>query len=138
MKKSAGKKLMWFCDLWSSRRNRVWNYASTTLKIKIQFLHQTHTHYLFYIWLGIYFNAILSNHPNLFSHCVQTSILYLCGSFAALHIESFFDNLEGIGCGERWKRVSGWKEHMYTYDRFTLMHGKNPSQYCKVISLQLK
>ena len=35
------------------------------------------------------FNAILSNHPTLaFSHRVQKSILYICVSFAVLHIES--------------------------------------------------
>ena len=28
--------------------------------------------------------------------------------------------------------------HVYTYGQFILMHGKKPSQYCKVITLQFK
>ena len=33
------------------------------------------------------FHAFLSNHPTLdFSHRVQKSIIYICGSFVALHI----------------------------------------------------
>ena len=40
------------------------------------------------IFGNVYVSAILSNHPPLFSHCVQKSILYVCISFAALYIES--------------------------------------------------
>ena len=45
-------------------------------------------------WLGVematyMFNAILSDHPTLaFSHRVQKSVLYICVSFAILHIGS--------------------------------------------------
>ena len=39
--------------------------------------------------LNTRFNAILSNHPCLtFSHIVQKSVLYICVSFAALHMGS--------------------------------------------------
>ena len=34
----------------------------------------------------ICFNAILSNHPTLSSHWVRKSVLYVCVSFAALHV----------------------------------------------------
>ena len=38
---------------------------------------------------NIRFNAILSNHPTLaFSHRVQKSVLYICVSFAVLHVGS--------------------------------------------------
>ena len=51
------------------------------------FMHQTCTGYLFYIWYYTCFNGILSNHPILaFSHIVQKSVLYICVSFAVLHI----------------------------------------------------
>ena len=37
----------------------------------------------------IHFNAIFSNHLTLsFPHCVQKSVLYVCVSFAAMHIGS--------------------------------------------------
>ena len=50
---------------------------------------QTPTGYLFYRWYCVRFNAILSNHPTLsFLHCIQESVLNVCVSFAALHIES--------------------------------------------------
>ena len=40
-----------------------------------------------YIWYCTCFYAIFSNHPTLaFSHWVQKSVLYICFSFAALHI----------------------------------------------------
>ena len=40
-------------------------------------------------WTDTCFNAILSNHPTLaFSHRVQKSVLYICVSFAVLHIGS--------------------------------------------------
>ena len=51
--------------------------------------HTTPTGYLLHIWQYICFNAILSNHPTLsFLHCIQESVLNVCVSFAALHIES--------------------------------------------------
>jgi len=51
------------------------------------FMHWTWTGYLLHIWQYKCFNAILSNHPTLgFSHNVQNSILYICVSFAVLHI----------------------------------------------------
>ena len=40
--------------------------------------------------------------------------------------------------GGRWEGGTKWKGHVYTYDRFMLMHGKKKSQYCKVIILQFK
>ena len=47
------------------------------------------THMLFYTYTSIHINAMLSNHPTLaFSHRVQETVLYICVSFAALHIES--------------------------------------------------
>ena len=50
-------------------------------------LHQTWTGDLFLIWYYTCFNAILPNHPTLsFSHRVQKSVLYVCVSFALLHI----------------------------------------------------
>ena len=53
------------------------------------FMHQTLTGHLFHIWHYTCFNVVLSNHPTLtFSHRVQQSVLYICGSFAVLHIES--------------------------------------------------
>ena len=49
-------------------------------------MHQTWTGYLFHIWYYTCFNAILPNHPTLaLSHRVQTSVLYICVSFAVLH-----------------------------------------------------
>ena len=44
---------------------------------------------------------------------------------------------------EGWGGEGGWVQdwgggHMYTSGRFTLMYGKKPSRYCKVIILQLK
>ena len=40
-----------------------------------------------YIWCCTCFYAIFSNHPTLaFSHWVQKSVLYICVSFAALHV----------------------------------------------------
>ena len=52
-------------------------------------MHWTWTSDPFHIWKYICFNAILSNHPTLaFSHRVQKSVLYLCVSFAILHIGS--------------------------------------------------
>ena len=42
-----------------------------------------------FTWKYTCFNAILSNHPTLaFSHRVQQSVLYICVSFAVLHIGS--------------------------------------------------
>ena len=53
------------------------------------FMRWTCTGHLFYIWQYTYFNAILSNHSTLaFSHIVQKSVLYICVSFAVLHIGS--------------------------------------------------
>ena len=53
------------------------------------FMHQTWTGDLFHIWQYTCFSAILSNHPTLsFSHRVQKSVLYICISFAVLHIGS--------------------------------------------------
>ena len=55
-------------------------------------IHQTHSGNLFNIWYCTYFNAILSNHSTLtFSHWVQKSVLYVCVSFAVLHIGSPYD-----------------------------------------------
>ena len=53
------------------------------------FMHQTCPGHLFYIWKYTCFSAILSNHATLaFSHRVQKSVLYICVSFAVLHIGS--------------------------------------------------
>ena len=53
------------------------------------FMHWTWPGDLFHIWYYTRFNAILSNHPTLaFSHRVQKSVLYICVSFAILHIGS--------------------------------------------------
>ena len=44
------------------------------------------------------------------------------------------DNLEAReGSGRGLQGEAG----MYTYGRFTLLHDKKPSQYCKVVILQL-
>ena len=44
---------------------------------------------IYFTYGNIHFNAILSNHPILaFSHRVQKSVLYVCVSFAVLHIRS--------------------------------------------------
>ena len=52
-------------------------------------MHRTWTGNLFHIWQYTCLNAILSNHPTLaFSHRVQQSVLYICVSFAVLHIGS--------------------------------------------------
>ena len=52
------------------------------------FIHQTANGYLHYIWSCICFNASPSSHPTLSSHWVQKSILYVCVSFATVHIGS--------------------------------------------------
>ena len=50
-------------------------------------MHWTFTDHLFYIWSYTCFSAILSNHPTFsFSHRVQKSVLYICVSFAVLHV----------------------------------------------------
>ena len=44
---------------------------------------------------------------------------------------------KGVGKGWRWERSSGWGTHVHLW----LIHvnlWQKPSQYCKVISLQLK
>ena len=52
-------------------------------------MHQTSTGDIFHIWQYTCFNSIFSNHPTLaFSHRVQKSVLYICVSFAVLHIGS--------------------------------------------------
>ena len=52
-------------------------------------IHGTWTADLFHIWWYTCFNAILSNHPTLtFSHKIQQSVLYICVSFAVLHMGS--------------------------------------------------
>ena len=44
---------------------------------------------IYFTYGNIHFNAILSYHPTLaFFHIVQKSVLYICVSFAALHIGS--------------------------------------------------
>ena len=54
----------------------------------------------------------------------------------------------GLSGPVHWDDPEGWDgegggrgvqdgEHMYTRGRFMSMYGKNPLQYCKVISLQL-
>ena len=50
-------------------------------------MHRNWTGNLFHLWQYICFSAILSNHPTLvFSHRVQKTVLYICVSFAVLHI----------------------------------------------------
>ena len=59
------------------------------------FMHWTWTGYLFHIWKYTCFNAILSNHPTLtFSYRVQKSVLYVCVSFAVLHIGSLLPSFK--------------------------------------------
>ena len=48
-----------------------------------------------------------------------------------------WDNPE-IEWGGMWEEGSGWGGYMYTCGWFMLMYDKKPSQYCKVIILQLK
>ena len=49
-------------------------------------LHRTWTGNSFLIWYYTCFNAILPNHPTLsLSHRVQTTVLYICVSFAVSH-----------------------------------------------------
>ena len=52
-------------------------------------LHRTWTGDSFLIWYYTCFSAISPNHPTLsFSHRVQKTVLYICVSFAVLHIGS--------------------------------------------------
>ena len=52
-------------------------------------MHQTFTGHLVYIWEYLCFNALPSYRPTFtFSHIVQKSVLYICVSFAVLHIGS--------------------------------------------------
>ena len=58
-------------------------------------IYQTHTDYLFYIWQHICLSAILSNHLTFsFSHRVQRSVLYICVSFATLHVGSLMPSFQ--------------------------------------------
>ena len=51
------------------------------------FMHRAWTGDLFHIWQYTCFSALLLNYPTLtFSHRVQKSVLYICASFAVLHI----------------------------------------------------
>ena len=50
--------------------------------------------FFFYIRQYTRFRAVLSYHPTLaFSHVVQWSVLHICVSFGALHIESLLPSL---------------------------------------------
>ena len=44
----------------------------------------------------------------------------------------------GVRSHGRWEGHSRGSRHMYTYGWFMLMYGRNPTQYCKAIILQLK
>ena len=51
-------------------------------------MNQTWAGDSFHIWYYTCFNAILPNHPTLsLSHRVQKTVIYICDSFAVLHIE---------------------------------------------------
>ena len=52
-------------------------------------LHVLNLHWSSILYMVMYMFCILSNHPTLtFSHWVQKSVLYICISFAALHVGS--------------------------------------------------
>ena len=52
-------------------------------------MHQTWTGDSFHMWSYTYLNVILQNHPTLaLSRRVQNTVLYICVSFAVLHIGS--------------------------------------------------
>ena len=54
------------------------------------FMHQTWTSHLFHIRQYTCFNVILSKHATLTFFCrVQNSVLYICVSFAVLHLSKF-------------------------------------------------
>ena len=49
--------------------------------------HMELTQVIYFTYGNIYVSIILSNHPILpFSHGAQKSVLYVCGSFAVLHV----------------------------------------------------
>ena len=49
-----------------------------------------------------------------------------------------WDNPEGQGGEGGWRGVPDGGIHTYTCSWLMLLYGKKPSQYCKVIILQLK
>ena len=89
---------LWYTSTWVSHRHPrvpfLLNPPPTSLQAATEpwlwvpyVTHRTPTGYLFYTRQCICFSAVLSNHPALsFSHCVQKSVLYVCVSFAALHV----------------------------------------------------